>query len=101
MYDIACTRYTHAFYIHVSCVHACVCVCEQFIHVRLFAPPWTAAFQAPLSLESSRQEQWSGLPFPPPGDLPDPELEPVSPGRADRFSTSEPPEKPTTVPSAP
>ena len=41
--------------------------------------PWTVACQAPLSIEFSRQEQWSGLPFPPPGDLPDPEIEPESP----------------------
>ena len=41
---------------------------------------WTVAPQAPLSLGFSRQEYWSGLPFPPPGDLPDPEFEPESPG---------------------
>ena len=41
-------------------------------HVQLFATLWTAARQAPLSMESSRQEYWSGLPFPPPGDLPNP-----------------------------
>ena len=40
--------------------------------VRLFTTPWTVAFQAPLSMEFSRQEYWSGLPFPPPGDLPYP-----------------------------
>ena len=39
------------------------------------AIPWTVAHQAPLSLEFSRQEYWSGLPFPPPGDLPDPGIE--------------------------
>ena len=41
--------------------------------------PWTVALQAPLSMEFSRQEYWSGLPFPPPGDLPAPGIEPVSP----------------------
>ena len=41
--------------------------------------PWTVACQAPLSMEFSRQEYWSGLPFHPPGDLPDPWIEPVSP----------------------
>ena len=41
-------------------------------HVRHFATPWTAAYQAPLSMGFSRQEYWSGLPFPSPGDLPDP-----------------------------
>ena len=48
-------------------------------HVRLFATPWTIARQAPLSLGFSRQEYWSGLPCPPPGDLPDPGIEPRSP----------------------
>ena len=41
--------------------------------------PWTVALQAPLSMEFSRQENWNGLTFPPPGDLPDPGIEPVSP----------------------
>ena len=41
--------------------------------------PWTVALQAPASMEFFRQEDWSGLPFPSPGDLPDPEVEPVSP----------------------
>ena len=45
--------------------------------VQLFATPWTAAPLAPLSMGFSRQECWSGLPFPPPGDLPDPEVEPA------------------------
>ena len=40
-------------------------------HIRLFVTPWTVAHQAPLSTEFSRQEYWSGLPFPTPGDLPD------------------------------
>ena len=40
--------------------------------------PWTVACQTPLSMEFSRQEYWSGLPFPPPGDLPDPGIEPAS-----------------------
>jgi len=44
-----------------------------------FATPWTVAHQAPLSMEFSRQEYWSGLPFPPPGDFPDPGIKPVSP----------------------
>ena len=43
------------------------------------ANPWTTARQAPLSMESSRQEYWSGLPFSSPGDLPDPGIEPGSP----------------------
>ena len=47
--------------------------------VRLFATPWTVAYQAPLSVGFSRQEYWSGLPFPSPGDLPNPGIEPRSP----------------------
>ena len=48
-------------------------------HVRLFATPWTVARQAPLSMEFSRQEYWSGLLFPPPGDLRNSGTEPESP----------------------
>ena len=48
-------------------------------HVRLFATPWTVARQAPLSMEFSRQEYWSGLLFPPPEVLSDPGIEPASP----------------------
>ena len=56
--------------------------------VRLLATPWTVAYQAPLSLGFSRQEYWSGLPFPSPGDLPDPGIEPWSPAlQADAFTT--------------
>ena len=54
--------------------HVCVLSCIQ-----LFAAPWTTAHQVPLSMQFSRQEYWSGLPFPTPGDLPDPGIEPTSP----------------------
>ena len=47
-----------------------------------------------MSMGFSRKECWSGLPFPPPGDLPDPGIEPASPAVAGRFFTAEPPEKP-------
>ena len=47
-----------------------------------FATPWTVAHQAPLSMRFPRQEYWCGLPFPSPGDLPDPGLEPMSPALA-------------------
>ena len=47
--------------------------------VWLCATPWTVAHQAPPSLGFSRREHWSGLPFPPPGDIPDPGIEPASP----------------------
>ena len=46
--------------------------------VRLFVTPWTVTRQAPLSIEFSRQEYWSGLPFPSPGDLPNPGNQPMS-----------------------
>ena len=52
---------------------------ESLSRVQLFKTPWTVALQAPPSMGFSRQEYWSGLPFPSPGDLPDPELEPRSP----------------------
>ena len=62
------------------CMYVCVCMCvlSCFICVQLFATPWTVAHQAPLSMGFSRQEYWSGLLGPPPGDLPDPGIEPVS-----------------------
>ena len=53
-------------------------VLSRFSHVQLFVTPWTAAHQAPLSMRFSRQEYWNGLPCPPPGDLPDPGMEPTS-----------------------
>ena len=52
---------------------------SRFSHVQLFVTPWAVARQAPLSMGFSRQEYWSGLPFPAPGDLPDPGIELVSP----------------------
>ena len=52
---------------------------KSLSRVQLFATPWTVAHQAPPSMEFTRQEYWSGLPFPPPGDLPDPGIEPESP----------------------
>ena len=55
---------------------------------------WTIAHQAPLSMGFSRQEYWSGLPFPPLGDLPDPRIEPASPVLAGRFFTTKLPGKP-------
>ena len=54
------------------------CVLSCFSHVRLFAILWTTAHQAPLSKGFSRQEYWSGLPFPSSGDLPDPGIKPTS-----------------------
>ena len=52
---------------------------KSLSHVLLFATPWTVARQAPLSMGFFRQDYWSGLPFPSPGDLPNPRIEPWSP----------------------
>ena len=65
----------------------------------LFATLWTVARQVPLAMELSRQEYWSGLPFPPPGYLPDPEIEPRSPSPQAGFLPSEPPGVLTSPPS--
>ena len=62
--------------------------------VRLVETPWTVAYQAPQSVEFSRQEYWSGLPFPSPGDLPDPGIETRSPALEADSLPSEPPGKP-------
>ena len=51
---------------------------KSLSHAQLFATPWTAAYQVPPSKGFSRQEYWRGLPFPSPGDLPDPGIEPGS-----------------------
>ena len=67
---------------------------KSLSRVQLFATPWTVAHQAPPSMGFSRQEYWSGLPFPSPGDLPDPGIEPRSPALQADALTSEPPGKP-------
>ena len=67
---------------------------KSLSRVRLFATPWTVAYQAPPSMGFSRQECWSGLPFPFPGDLPDPGIEPGSPVLQADALPSEPPGKP-------
>ena len=61
-----------------------------------FATPWTGAHQAPLFMRFFRQEYWNRLPFPPPGDLPNPGMEPVSPALAGGFFTAESSGKPNT-----
>ena len=67
------------------------CKLSHFRCVQLFVTPWTGARQAPLSMGFSQQEYWSGLPCPPPGDLPNPGTEPeslISPALADGFFTT-------------
>ena len=61
--------------------------------VQFFAIPWTVAHQAPVSVEFSRQESWSGLPFPSPGNLPNPRIEPGSAALQAVSLPSEPPGK--------
>ena len=67
---------------------------KSLSRVRLFVTPWTVGHQAPLSMGFSRQEYWSGWPFPSPGDLPNPGTEPWSPALQADALTSEPPGKP-------
>ena len=75
-------------------MHVCAksaCVLSHFSHTRLCVTLWTAARQAPLSVRFSRQKYWSGLPCPPPENLPDPGIEPaslMSPTLAGRFYTT-------------
>ena len=76
---------THSFVVVVLIAQSCL---------DSFETPWTVAYQAPLSMGFSRQEYWSGLPFPSPRNLPDPGTEPASPTLAGGFFTTEPPRKP-------
>ena len=59
-----------------------------------FVTPWATAHRAPLSMGFPRQEEWNGLPFPSPGDLPDPGIQLASPELGGEFFTTEPPGKP-------
>ena len=72
-------------------VNKCVCV----LSCLNLCDPKDCSPLAPLSMEFSRQEYWSGLPFPIPEDVPDPEIEPMSPALADRPFTTVPPGKPS------
>ena len=74
-------------------------ICRIKLHdvlscVWLFGTPWIVAHQVPLSMGFSRQGYWSGVSFPPPGDLPDPGIQPTSPSLVGGFFTTEPPGKP-------
>ena len=83
----------------------CVCVCVyNYIHIYIYickyqilmiCDPWTIACQSPLSMGFFRQEYWSGLPFPPPGDHPNPSTEPPTPALQAVSALSEPPGKPS------
>ena len=76
-------------------VHDDESACAQVLsHVQVFVIPWTVAHQSPLSIGFSRQEYWSGLPFPSLGDLPDPGIEPAPLAVAGKSFTTESPGKP-------
>ena len=81
------------------CYSLCMCSCilSHFSHCWLFATPWTVAHQAPLAVGFCRQEYWSGLPCPPPGDLPDPGIESTSPALQEDSLPTEPPGKPHDI----
>ena len=82
----------------------CTVKVKSLSRVQLFATPWTIAYQAPLSMGFSKQEQWSGLPFSSPGDLPDPRIEPrdrtqvshIGGRRFNLWATREAPSNPQT-----
>ena len=74
---------------------ACCCLVAK--SCLTLCDPWTVARQSSLSMGFSRQEYWNGLPFPSPGNFPDPGVEPRSPASADSFFTSEPPKKSSVV----
>ena len=87
--QISCLEFWIGNWIHSSEVKSLSCV-------PLFATPWTVAYQAPLSMGFSRQEYWSGLPFPSPGDLLNPGIEPRCPALQTDTLPSESPGKPHT-----
>ena len=70
---------------------------KSLSHVQLFATPWTVAYQAPQSMEFSKQEYWSRLPFHSPGDLPNPGIKSKSPALQTDALLTEPPGKPTLL----
>ena len=79
------------------CVRVVTQWCQLLSGVQFFVTAWTIARQAPLSMEFSRLEYWNGLPFPTPGDLPDPRIEPGSPAVQAVSLPFEPPGKPINL----
>ena len=83
-------------YIYIICclyIILYICCAQSLSHVQLFVILRTGAYQAPLSMEFSLQQYWSGLPFLSPRHLPNPGIEPLSPALAGRFFTTAPPRK--------
>ena len=81
----------------LSVIYLVLCCVQSLSRVQLFATLWTIARQAPLSMEFSRQEYWSELPFPSPGALPDTGIKPKSPALQADSLQSEPPGKPLSL----
>ena len=73
---------------------------KSLSRVQLLATPWTVAYQAPPSMGFSRQEYWSGVPFPSPGDLSNPRIKPASPSFQADALTAEPPGDPGSIPGS-
>ena len=94
-FTFSCIRIFPTISIVTVCVCVCVCVCVLFSHVWLFATPWTVACQAPMSMEFSKQEYWSGLLFLSLGNLLPPGVEPRSPALQTDSWPSEPPRSPS------
>ena len=76
-------KFSYSVCVYIYIIHSTLYIKEEEVkslsRVWLFETPWTTAYKAPLSMAFSKQEYWSGLPFPSPGDLPDPGIEPWSP----------------------
>ena len=74
-----------------------ICCCIVTKSCLILCDPWTITHQDPVSMGFPRQAYWNGLPFPSPGDLPNPRAETASPALADGFFTTEPPGKPKSI----
>ena len=78
-------------------MYRCCCAVLCSVLSNCFATQRSVAHKPPLSMEFSRQEYWTGLPFPTPGDLPDPRIKPMSPALAGDYFTTEPQGKPLNL----
>ena len=88
---------THSLEKQLRCTQIVVFIVQLLSCVQFFTTPWTEACQAPLSMGFPRQGYWTGLPCPPPGDLPDTGIDPMPPAVGGGFSTTEPPGKPPVL----
>ena len=88
--SLFCPATLWAGFLHTRCPLPASLYAQSLSRVRLCVTPWTVAHQPPLSTGFPRQEYWSGLPFPSPGNLSDPGIEPTSPVLAGGFFTTEP-----------